>query len=95
MNAVVPIYVEHWGDNLQFYTNFPLFSTLGMMKLDRDQKKGLYQKLKSCSPRNQLKTKKSPNMIQRSDADHSQIIGGIQSNYWGVYPPRFSALMDE
>ena len=25
----MPIYVEHWGDNLQFYPNFPLFSTLG------------------------------------------------------------------
>ena len=25
----VPIFVEHWGDNLQFYPNFALFSTLG------------------------------------------------------------------
>ena len=22
-----------------------------------------------------------------ADEDHSQIIGGIQSNYWGIYPP--------
>ena len=28
--AVVQIFVEHWrGDNLQFYPNFALFSTLG------------------------------------------------------------------
>ena len=24
---------------------------------------------------------------QGSDADHTQIIGGILSNYWGIYPP--------
>ena len=22
-----------------------------------------------------------------ADVDHTQIIGGIQSNYWGIYPP--------
>ena len=27
--TVVRIFVEHWGDNLQFYPNFALFSTLG------------------------------------------------------------------
>ena len=31
--------------------------------------------------------KKGPNIIQHSDADHSQIIGGMQSNYWGDIPP--------
>ena len=30
------IFVEHWGDNLQFYPNFALFSTLGGMNLDHD-----------------------------------------------------------
>ena len=25
----VPIFVEHWGDNFQFYPNFALFLTLG------------------------------------------------------------------
>ena len=50
--AGVPIFVEHWGgDNLQFYPNFALFSTLGGMqfdhycfhvsKLSEDQKKSL------------------------------------------------------
>ena len=29
MKAVVQIFVEHWGDNLQFYPTFALFSTLG------------------------------------------------------------------
>ena len=32
----MPIFVEHWGDNLQFYPNFALFSTLGGMNLDHD-----------------------------------------------------------
>ena len=27
---MVPIYVEHWGDNLQFYPNFALISTSGL-----------------------------------------------------------------
>ena len=27
--SVVQIFVEHWGDNLQFYPNFALFLTLG------------------------------------------------------------------
>ena len=31
IGAVVPIFAEHWGDNLQFYPNFALFSTLGGM----------------------------------------------------------------
>ena len=26
-----------------------------------------------------------------ADVDHTQTIGGIQSNYWGIYPPRISA----
>ena len=30
------IFVEHWGDNLPFYLNFALFSTLGRMNLDHD-----------------------------------------------------------
>ena len=34
--AGVPIFFEHWGDNLQFYPNFALFSTLGGMNLDHD-----------------------------------------------------------
>ena len=35
---MVPIFVEHWGggDNLQFYPNFTLFSTLEGMNLDHD-----------------------------------------------------------
>ena len=31
--------------------------------------------------------KKSPKIIQRSNADYSQIIGWMQSNYWGGYIP--------
>ena len=32
----MPIFVKHWGDNLQFYPNFALFSTLGGMNLHHD-----------------------------------------------------------
>ena len=49
------------GDNLQFYSNFAQFSTLGGMNLDHgcfqasklseDQKKGLYLQLKNFCPR--------------------------------------------
>ena len=60
--AGVPIFVEHWGDNLQFYPNFALFTTLGRMKLDHDfvqvsklredqQNKGLYQKWNTFFPK--------------------------------------------
>ena len=56
----VPIFVEHWGDHLQFYPNFALFSTLGGMNLDHDffqfsklsedQKKGLHQNWSTFFP---------------------------------------------
>ena len=32
----VPIFIEHWGDNLQFYPNFAQFSTLGEINLDHN-----------------------------------------------------------
>ena len=35
-STVVQIFVEHWGDNLQFYPNFFLFFMLGGMNLDHD-----------------------------------------------------------
>ena len=77
------------GDNLQFYPNFALFSTFGggmklghdffhVSKLSEVQKKGLHRKLKSFCPRNHVKTKKGPKVIQRSDANRSQIIRGMR-----------------
>ena len=62
-----PIFVEHWGgDNLQFYPNFALFSTLGWMNLDHDffqvsklseeQKKRSSPKMKHFFPRIQVET---------------------------------------
>ena len=61
----VPIFVEHWGDNLQFYPNFALFSTLGVTNLDHDflqisklsedQKKSLHEKWSTFFPRIQVK----------------------------------------
>ena len=75
-------YFQHWG--IEFDHDFFYVS-----KLSEDQKKSLHQKLKSFCPRNHVKTKKGPNIIQRSDADHSHIIGGMQSNYCGecIPPP--------
>ena len=51
----MPIFVEHWGDDLQFYPNFALFSALEGMNLDHgfvqvsklnkhQKRKGLHQK---------------------------------------------------
>ena len=104
IQAVVPIYFEHWEDNLQFYPNFALLSTLQGMKLNHyffheanqvnnRKKKDLHRKLSFCL-RSQVKTKKSPKIIQRSDADHSQIIvGGDTVKLLGEYihpsPPGF------
>ena len=62
---MVPIFAEHWGDNLQLYPNFALFSTLGGMNLEHDfvqvwkfsedQKKMLVEHF---FPEIQVKTKK-------------------------------------
>ena len=75
--AGVPIFVEHWGDNLQFYPNFSIFSTLGGMNLDHDFVQ--VSKLKNRRlffPNSSEDQTAAPNIIQRSDADQSQIIGG-------------------
>ena len=74
----MPIFVEHWGDNLQFYPNFALFSTLGGMNLDhdfaqvsklsKDQKKRVFTKNRTLFSRNS-------SAHLRSDAHQSQIIG--------------------
>ena len=69
--------IGEWGDNLQFYPNFTLFSTLG------DETRPLFfsrEQIK-CGP------KKSPKIIQHSDADHSQNIGGCSEIIGGIYPP--------
>ena len=63
---MVPIFVEHWGDNLQFHPNFALFSTLGggmnldhdfvqVCKFSEDQKK---KQMEHFFPQIQVKTKK-------------------------------------
>ena len=67
-NSGVQIFVEHWGDNLQFYPNFALFSTLGRMNLDHnffqvsklseEQKKRSSPTMQRFFPRIQVKTKK-------------------------------------
>ena len=89
------------GENLQFYPNFALFSTLGGMNLDHDffqvskssdQKKGLHLRWNTFFP--------NSSGDLRSDAHRSQIFGGdaqmktilkllgeIQSNYWGDICP--------
>ena len=59
---MVQIFVEHWGDNLQFYPNFALFLPLGGMNLDHDffqvSKLSEDKKIEHFFPRIQVKTKK-------------------------------------
>ena len=75
---------------------------LQVSKLSEDQKKRSSPKMEDFFPPNSSEDQKPvPNTIQRSDADqnqiiggdanvdHSQVIGGMQSNYLGGYiPPR-------
>ena len=68
---MVPIFVERWGDNLQVYPNFALFSTLGGMNLDHDfvqvWKFSEDQKKKengTLFPQIQVKTKKNKAFTQ-------------------------------
>ena len=52
-------------------------------KLSEDQKKGLHRKLKSFSPKSHEGHKKGPNIIHRSDADHSKTRAGhLRRNYF-------------
>ena len=73
------IVVEHWGDNLQFYPNFSLFSTLRGMNLDQDffevSKLSEDQKKRSSPEMEHFFSPKSSTDL-RSDAPQSQIFGG-------------------
>ena len=91
------------GYNLQFYTNFALFSTLGggmnldhdfvqESKLSEDKKKTIFTKNGTpFSPNSSRHLRSDAHQSQiiggNADVDHTQTIGGIQSNSWGIYPP--------
>ena len=70
----MPIFVEHWEDNLQFYPIFALFSTLGginpehnfvqMSKLSEDQKKVFTKKGTLFSP-NSGEDQRKKNLYQK------------------------------
>ena len=101
----VPIFDEHWRDNLPFYPNFALFSTLGgwtstaiffrlANEVKTKEKKGLHQKWNTFFSkfkwRSALRCTPESNYWRGgADVDHTQIIGGIQSNYWGECIPPF------
>ena len=104
-HAGVPIFVEHWGgDNLQYYPNFDLFSTLGGMNLDHDfvrvsklseeqNKKRSLSKMEHFFPRNQLETCAQMHtrvkLLKRKQMNTIlKLLGGIQSNYWGDISPQ-------
>ena len=54
----------------------------------KTKKKGPSPKYeKFLSPTSREDQKKGPRIIHRSNADYSQIIEGIQSNYWGYNIP--------
>ena len=94
----VPIFVEHWGIICNFTPILPYFQHWGrwtlttiffqVSKLSEDQKKGLHQKWKTFSPNSNEDQRTAPNIIQRSDADQSQITGEMQilsivKLFWG------------
>ena len=65
-------------------------------KLSEDQKKRSSPKMEHCFPPNSSGDLRSDahrsQIIGRdADEDHTQIIGGIQSNYWGDISPPISA----
>ena len=72
--------LKHWGMKLDYYflqmnKIWQTCNTL-LRKWSEDRKNGLHQNLKSFYSQNQVKTKiKRPKIIQRSNTDHSQIIG--------------------
>ena len=79
LQSGVPIFVEHWGDKLQFHPNFALFSTMGRINLDHDffqvSKLSEDQKKKS-SPKKEHLFFLNSNGDLRSNAHQSQIVGG-------------------
>ena len=109
-HAGVPIFVEHWrGDNLQFYPNFDLFSTLGGMNLDHDfirvsklseeqNKKKVFIKngtLFSLKSTEDLRSDAHQSEIIEgyADEDHTQIIGGDTVKLLGGYIPPIARVL--
>ena len=96
----IPIspHFQHWGDEARplLFSRKQIkrrpkkglqgkFEEFLSPKLREDQKKTFSPKIEEfLFPKASKDQKKSPKIIQRSDADHSQIIGGI-------YPPQVSA----
>ena len=109
-------YFQHWGDEARqlfffhvnqektkkkvFTENWSVFVPENEWR--PKQKKASPKIEKFLSPKSSKHHKKTPKIIQRSDIDHSQIIGGLQmqtivkvlkgmqSNYLGgVFPPVF------
>ena len=82
---MVPIFVEHWGDNLQFYPNFALFSTLGGMNLDHDSKKKMQTEHFFSPNSGEDQKKRSSSKIEHffspnfcSDLHPFKILGGMR-----------------
>ena len=65
----VQIFIEHWGDNLQFYPNFALFSTLGGMNLDHY----VFQVRKLSEEQKKVFTKNGTLFSQSSEEDQKKI----------------------
>ena len=89
---MVPIFAEHWGDNLLFYLNFALFSRLGGMNLDHDfvqvWKKRSSSKIEHIFPPNSGEEKKKRSSVRmahllfsphlRSNVHLFKLLGGMQ-----------------
>ena len=83
-------YFQHWRD-----VPGPRFCSGEQIK--RKIKKGLHQKWNTFSPNSSghLRSNAHQSRIIRgnADVDHTQIVGGIQSNYWeDISPPGFRHL---
>ena len=99
----VQIFIEHWGEMICNFTPIlPYFQHWGdeprprffqVSKLSEEQKKKqVFTKngnLFFPNSSTDLRSDAHQSQIIGGDADedHTQIIGGIQSNYWGKYIP--------
>ena len=78
--AGVPIFVEHWGNNLQFYPNFALYSTLG----DKRRPRFFSGKQIKWRPKKKVFTKNGTLFSPNSGKDQKK---GFHQN-WNTFFPR-------
>ena len=86
LRTEVQIFVEHWGDNLQFY---PIFNIGGVEPRPRKNKRSSPKMEHFFSPNSSGDLRSDAHQSQIiTDEDHTQIIGGGYSEIIGgdIYP---------